>query len=357
MGQILQAVSIVGAVIMPHNLYLHSALVKSRKVDRSKKEKVVEANKYFFIESGIALACSFVINLFVVSVFANGLYGKTNVEVRETCHNRDNGLPSFYKDVFDNDTDDATSDIYHGGAFLGCYFGAAALYIWSVGILAAAAALYIWSVGILAAGQSSTMTGTYAGQFAMEGFLHIRIARWKRILITRSLAILPTIAVVVFAGGIDKITGLNDLLNCIMMFQLPFALMPVLTFNASPAVMREFVINKPAKAFYLCVSIGVILINYFFLVEYIKDNYNTRIGWAVFAIIMVFYSAFVVYIAYYMLGAMGFYQFLSKDSKFGKMLPPPNEEAFDAPWQGIRRNSSDSTPSIISGWEVQLPEN
>ena len=214
---------------MPHNLYLHSALVKSRKIDRNRKEKVVEANKYFFIESGIALACSFIINLLVVSVFANGLYNKSNADIRDTCYNTNNGLPSFYKDVFTNDTDDATGDIYHGGVFLGCTFGAVALYIWAIGILAAV--------------QSSTMTGTYAGQFAMEGFLHIRIARWKRILITRSLAILPTIAVVVFAGSMDAVSRLNDLLNAVMMFQLPFALMPVLTFNSDESVMREFVMK------------------------------------------------------------------------------------------------------------------
>ncbi|RXG55577.1 Protein Malvolio, partial [Armadillidium vulgare] len=76
---ILQAVGIVGAVIMPHNLYLHSALVKA--VDRQKKKEVSEANKYYFIESCIALFLSFIINVFVVGVFAAGMYGVTNIEV------------------------------------------------------------------------------------------------------------------------------------------------------------------------------------------------------------------------------------------------------------------------------------
>ncbi|KAK6040910.1 metal ion transporter, metal ion transporter family, partial [Cooperia oncophora] len=79
--QFLQGISIVGAVIMPHNLYLHSALVKSRRVDRSKKERVEEANFYFTVESAIALTCSFFINVFVVAVFAHGFYEKTNYEV------------------------------------------------------------------------------------------------------------------------------------------------------------------------------------------------------------------------------------------------------------------------------------
>ncbi|KHJ77672.1 hypothetical protein OESDEN_22708 [Oesophagostomum dentatum] len=79
--QFLQGVSIVGAVIMPHNLYLHSALVKSRKIDRTVEGKVREANMYYFIESCFALFCSFWINVLVVAVFAQGFFGKTNADV------------------------------------------------------------------------------------------------------------------------------------------------------------------------------------------------------------------------------------------------------------------------------------
>lgn len=74
-------IKLTGAVIMPHNLYLHSALVKSRDIDRTKKEKVKDANLYYFIEAVIALFVSFLINVFVVAVFANGLYEKTNMEM------------------------------------------------------------------------------------------------------------------------------------------------------------------------------------------------------------------------------------------------------------------------------------
>ena len=73
---------VIGAIIMPHNLYLHSALVKSRSIDTSNKRKVREANMYYFIEATIALFISFVINVFVVAVFANGLNGKTNNDIR-----------------------------------------------------------------------------------------------------------------------------------------------------------------------------------------------------------------------------------------------------------------------------------
>ncbi|KAL5006553.1 hypothetical protein ScPMuIL_015359 [Solemya velum] len=83
--QLLQAVGIIGAIIMPHNIYLHSALVKSRDVDRTKREEVKEANKYFFIEATIALFVSFLINVFVVAVFADGFYAKSVTDVYDSC--------------------------------------------------------------------------------------------------------------------------------------------------------------------------------------------------------------------------------------------------------------------------------
>lgn len=125
---------------MPHNLYLHSALVKSRKVDRTQPSKVKEANYYFFIEASIALFVSFCINVFVVAVFAHGLNGKTNENVIDSCNNTI--LFDEAKKIFTGDTLDA--DIYKGGIFLGCTFGIFAL--------------YMWAIGILAAGQSSTVS-------------------------------------------------------------------------------------------------------------------------------------------------------------------------------------------------------
>ena len=89
----------MGAVIMPHNFYLHSALVKTRKVNRNNKKAVSEANKYFFIEGAIALLISFVINLFVVSVFAQGLYQTTNGAAYNSCVEA--GSP--FADVFEDE--------------------------------------------------------------------------------------------------------------------------------------------------------------------------------------------------------------------------------------------------------------
>ncbi|XP_032378050.1 natural resistance-associated macrophage protein 2 isoform X2 [Etheostoma spectabile] len=199
-AQLAQAVGIVGAVIMPHNIYLHSALVKSREVDRSNKEEVKEANKYFFIESTVALFVSFLINVFVVAVFAEAFYGRTNQEVYSVC----NQTGSPYLDIFPLNNQTLEVNLYKGGVVLGCFFGPAAL--------------YIWAVGILAAGQSSTMTGTYSGQFVMEGFLNLRWSRFARVLLTRSMAITPTLLVAVFQD-VQHLTGMNDFLNVLQSMQ------------------------------------------------------------------------------------------------------------------------------------------
>lgn len=124
-----QAIAILGAVIMPHNIYLHSSLVLSRDIDTKDKAKVREANFYYFIESAIALFLSFIVNMFVLAVFAISFYNVSGI-------------------------DSSLIDLQTAGDYLGTKFGSSIK--------------YIWAVGLLAAGQSSTMTGTYAGQFVME---------------------------------------------------------------------------------------------------------------------------------------------------------------------------------------------
>uniref|UniRef100_A0A7N6BFF4 Solute carrier family 11 member 2 n=1 Tax=Anabas testudineus TaxID=64144 RepID=A0A7N6BFF4_ANATE len=220
--QLEQAVGVVGAVIMPHNIYLHSALVKSREVDRKNKKEIKEANKYFFIESSIALFISFLINVFVVAVFAQAFYNKSNMEVVSVQY-KDTAKAS--DDLFPLNNDTLEVDIYKGGVVLGCFFGPAAL--------------YIWAIGILAAGQSSTMTGTYSGQFVMEGFLNLRWSRFARVLLTRSIAITPTLLVAIFQD-VQHLTGMNDFLNVLQSMQLPFALIPILTFTSLTSIMNDF---------------------------------------------------------------------------------------------------------------------
>ena len=136
-------IGMIGAIIMPHNLFLHSALVLSRKVDRNNPVKVKEANKYFSIEAGFSLFISFLINLSVVSTFA------------------------YYH--LQTGSNDITLENAHKS--LAKSFGSSAK--------------IIWAIGLMAAGQSSTMTGTYAGQFVMQGFINLHVPVYVRVLITR----------------------------------------------------------------------------------------------------------------------------------------------------------------------------
>ncbi|KAL1020855.1 hypothetical protein UPYG_G00005610 [Umbra pygmaea] len=284
-SQMEQAVGVIGAVIMPHNIYLHSALVKSRQIDRSSKTEVKEANKYFFIESTIALFISFLINVFVVAVFAEAFYGRTNMEVHDVCSAADSPHTSLFP--LNNQT--LQVDIYKGGVVLGCFFGPAAL--------------YIWAVGILAAGQSSTMTGTYSGQFVMEGFLNLRWSRFSRVLLTRSIAITPTLLVAVFQD-VTHLTGMNDFLNVLQSMQLPFALIPILTFTSLSSLMSEFANGLYWKIWGGVVILLVCCINMYFVVVYV-GTLNTVWLYVLAAFLCIAYLGFVGYLAWLCLIALG----------------------------------------------------
>ncbi|XP_036277975.1 natural resistance-associated macrophage protein 1 [Pipistrellus kuhlii] len=249
--ELLQAVGVVGAIIMPHNIYLHSALVKSREIDRSRRADIREANRYFLIEATIALSVSFFINLFVVAVFGQAFYRRTNEDAFSVCAN---SSLQAYAGIFPRDNHTVAVDIYQGGVILGCLFGPAAL--------------YIWAVGLLAAGQSSTMTGTYAGQFVMEGFLRLRWSRFARVLLTRSCAVLPAVLVAAFRDRRD-LSGLNDLLNVLQSLLLPFAVLPILTFTSMPALMQEFANSWLSKAITSAIMTLICAINLYFVVSYL----------------------------------------------------------------------------------------
>uniref|UniRef100_G3SB78 Solute carrier family 11 member 2 n=1 Tax=Gorilla gorilla gorilla TaxID=9595 RepID=G3SB78_GORGO len=283
--QIEQAVGIVGAVIMPHNMYLHSALVKSRQINRNNKQEVREANKYFFIESCIALFVSFIINVFVVSVFAEAFFGKTNEQVVEVCTN----TSSPHAGLFPKDNSTLAVDIYKGGVVLGCYFGPAAL--------------YIWAVGILAAGQSSTMTGTYSGQFVMEGFLNLKWSRFARVVLTRSIAIIPTLLVAVFQD-VEHLTGMNDFLNVLQSLQLPFALIPILTFTSLRPVMSDFANGLGWRIAGGILVLIICSINMYFVVVYVRDLGHVAL-YVVAAVVSVAYLGFVFYLGWQCLIALG----------------------------------------------------
>lgn len=291
-----QAVGIIGAVIMPHNIYLHSALVKSREVDRSKNIKKRDANLYFTIESAIALSVSFIINVFVVSVFAEAFYtryGGNAQHILNECpvlRNVTDDNEDLYRRIerlTANETlgDTLDVDIFQGGLFLGCEFHMVAM--------------YIWAVGILAAGESSTMTGTYAGQFAMEGFLNIKWPRWKRVLFTRLIAIAPTLLVAIFAD-IRHLTNMNDILNVLQSLQLPFALFPILHFTNEAKVMSSFKNGYIMKAIIWLLAIAVVVIHAYLIATAIDlpDKWWTTLVWVGAGLYAVPYTMLALYLTF-----------------------------------------------------------
>ncbi|XP_022868240.1 metal transporter Nramp2-like [Olea europaea var. sylvestris] len=254
-----QAVGVVGCVIMPHNVFLHSALVQSRKIDPNKKGQVQEAINYYGIESSVALLVSFMINLFVTTVFAKGFYGSKQAD----------GI-----------------GLVNAGQYLQEKYGGGLFPI-----------LYIWGIGLLAAGQSSTITGTYAGQFIMGGFLNLRLKKSLRALITRSCAILPTIMVaLVFNKSEASLDILNEWLNVLQSIQIPFALIPLLTLVSKEQVMGVFKIGPALERVAWTVAGLVIVINGYLLLDFFLSEVNGLLFGFLVCAGTAAYVSFIVYL-------------------------------------------------------------
>lgn len=191
------AIGIVGATVMPHNLYLHSALVQSRDVTCS-REAVAQACKYNLIDSAIAMNGAFFVNAAILIVAAATFWNKVEV-----------------------------TEIQQASALLQETLGSQIAPI-------------AFALALLCAGQSSTVTGTLAGQITMEGFLRFRIKPWLRRLITRTLAIVPAVIVISMAGekGIYQLLILSQV---ILSLQLSFAVVPLVRFTSSKRKMGPFV--------------------------------------------------------------------------------------------------------------------
>lgn len=254
-----QAVGVVGCIIMPHNVFLHSALVQSRDIDHTKRGRVQEALNYYSIESTFALVVSFIINLFVTAVFAKAFYGTPEAD------NIGLGNAGYY-----------LQDKFGGGLF---------------------PILYIWAIGLLAAGQSSTLTGTYAGQFIMGGFLNLRLKKWVRALITRSCAIIPTIFVALLFDTSDEMLDvLNEWLNVLQSVQIPFAVIPLLYLVSNEEIMGSFKIGPVLKTLAWLVAALVIVINGYLMVEFFSGEARGLLFGFLICAFTVAYSAFVIYL-------------------------------------------------------------
>jgi manganese transport protein len=192
------AIGILGATVMPHNLYLHSSIVQTRAYPRTDEGRR-EALRLATIDSTVSLGFAFFVNAAILVTAAAAFHGTEHQDV---------------------------ADIHDAYALL-------------TPVLGASLASTLFAVALLASGQNSTVTGTLAGQIVMEGFLDLRLPPWLRRLVTRLIALVPAIAVAVAFGerGIGKLLVLSQV---ILSLQLPFAVFPLMAFTTSRAKMGDF---------------------------------------------------------------------------------------------------------------------
>ena len=213
------AIGIIGATVMPHNLYLHSALVQTRKIEQS-DEGIRQAIKFNRIDSTIALNLAFFVNAAILILAAKVFFESGNSQVAEIkeAHRL---LPGFLGNV----------------------------------------APKLFAIALIAAGQSSTITGTLAGQIIMEGYLQLRINPWARRLITRLLAIIPALIVILIYGE-EKIDALLIFSQVILSLQLGFAIIPLIHFVSDKKKMGNFAINSSTKIAAWIVAATLITLNF-----------------------------------------------------------------------------------------------
>ncbi|MCX6641384.1 MAG: Nramp family divalent metal transporter [bacterium] len=199
-GALYIAIGILGATVMPHNLYLHSALVQSRRIEKSPKG-IKQAIKYNLIDSTVALNAAFFVNAAILVLAAATFYraGYTGIAEIQDAH-------KFLEPL-----------------------------------LGVTLAPILFAVALIASGQSSTITGTLAGQIVMEGFVNFRLRPWLRRMITRGAAIVPALFTIIYFG--ERSTGaLLILSQVVLSLQLPFAVIPLVHFVSDKKRMGDFAI-------------------------------------------------------------------------------------------------------------------
>ncbi len=217
------AIGILGATVMPHNLYLHSSIVQTRNYERNREGKKM-AIKFATIDSTLSLFLAFFVNAAILIVAA------------ATFHN------TGYQDVAD------ISDAHKLLAPL----------------LGTSLASIFFAVALLASGQNSTLTGTLAGQIVMEGFLNIKLKPWLRRLITRLIAIIPALIVAIIYGE-EGTTDLLVLSQVILSMQLSFAVIPLVMFTNSKAKMGEFVNSLLLQTIVWSITAIILVLNLYLL--------------------------------------------------------------------------------------------
>ena len=217
------AIGILGATVMPHNLYLHSSLVQTRAFGFEPKQRR-EALRYAIFDSTFALGFALFINAAILVLGAAAFHSRGMHEVAE--------IADAYKLL--------------------------------TPVLGASLASVLFACALLASGQNSTLTGTLAGQIVMEGFLQIRLKPWLRRLITRSIAIIPAI-VVIGIWGEGKVTSLIILSQVVLSFQLPFAVVPLVRFTSDRRKMGEFANSRITAIISWIVAVVILGLNFEYL--------------------------------------------------------------------------------------------
>lgn len=277
------AIGIIGATVMPHNLYLHSSLVQTRKFDRTKKG-IKQALKYNVIDSAIALNLAFLVNAAILILAA---------------------ATFFSAGMFD------VAEIQDAHKLLEPLLGSK----W---------APILFALALIAAGQSSTITGTLAGQIVMEGYLNLRIQPWVRRLITRLIAIIPAILTVVILG--EGATGkLLVLSQVVLSLQLGFAIIPLIHFVSDRKKMLNFAIGIPMKIASWLIALIIVGLN-------AKLVYDEILGWIQTSPHPIYIWVFVVPIA---IGALIlllyiiFKPLLAYKTRTAKLVPHIDEVIYD----------------------------
>jgi manganese transport protein len=213
------AIGILGATVMPHNLYLHSSIVQTRAFGASNRDRR-EAVRYAIFDSTLALGFALFINAAILILGAAAFHTRGLNNVAE--------IADAYKLLSP--------------------------------VLGASLASTLFACALLASGQNSTLTGTLAGQIVMEGFLNLRIKPWLRRLITRSIAIIPA-ALVIGIAGENKVTSLLILSQVILSFQLPFAVIPLIQFTGDRGKMGEFANSRITQIIAWIVAAAILFFN------------------------------------------------------------------------------------------------
>lgn len=246
------AIGIIGATVMPHNLYLHSALVQTRKIRRDEKG-IRRALKFSVIDSGIALNLAFFVNAAILVLAAAIFFKSGRTEVAEIKEAHRLLAPLLGSNV----------------------------------------APYLFAIALIAAGQSSTITGTLAGQIVMEGYLQLRINPWMRRLLTRVIAIVPAV-IVILVNGEQDIDNLLVLSQVILSLQLGFAIIPLIHFVSDKKTMGIFSIKPVVQILAWLVTAILVYLNVRMVIEQGADYFanSNNLFWK--AVIILGGLAFVV---------------------------------------------------------------